>query len=199
MKKYDTLKYYNENAEHYCESTINGDMKEDYDKFLSLLPNKAHILDFGCGSGRDSKYFLDKGYTVKAIDGSKKLCEIASNYIGQKVECMKFDELSDKSLYDGIWACASIIHVEREKLPEILKKMVNALKDDGVIYTCFKLGDKEVVEEGKYFNYLNKDILEDILNKVDSNLKIIDYYETGSFANVNRPQTTWGNYLIKCL
>lgn len=197
MEKYDTLKYYNENAEHYCESTINGDMKEDYDKFLSILPSKAHILDFGCGSGRDSKYFLDNGYIVRAIDGSKKLCEIASNYIGQRVECMKFDELSDKSLYDGIWACASIIHVEREKLPEILKKMVKALKDDGVIYTCFKLGNKEVVEEGKYFNYLNKNILESILNKVDLNLKIIDYYETGSFANVNRPQTTWGNYLIK--
>ena len=83
MEKYDTLKYYNQNAEKYCEQTKNGDMTEAYNRFLLLLPDRAYILDFGCGSGRDSKYFLEKGYTVRAIDGSEKLCELASDYIGQ--------------------------------------------------------------------------------------------------------------------
>ena len=197
MEKYDTLKYYNENAEQYCEQTMNGDMTESYNHFLVLLPDKAYILDFGCGSGRDSKHFLEKGYTVRAIDGSERLCELASEYIGQKVECMKFDELSDESTYDGIWACSSILHVERENLPDILRKMIKALKEDGVIYTCFKIGNQEIVQDGKYYNYMTREILEDMLRQIDPDSEVVDYYESGTAKNVDRPTATWGNYLIK--
>ena len=197
MEKYDTLKYYNENAEAYCEATKNGNMEEAYNRFLVLLPDKAYILDFGCGSGRDSKYFLAHGYTVRAIDGSEKLCELASEYIGQKVDYMKFDELSDVETYDGIWACASILHVEREDLPNILRKMITALKEGGVIYTSFKKGDQEVVQDGKYYNYINKEILEAMLREVDPDSQIVEYYENSTVANVNRPPATWGSYLIK--
>lgn len=197
MEKHDTLKYYNENAEQYCEATKNGNMTDVYGRFLCFLPDKAYILDFGCGSGRDSKYFLEKGYVVRAIDGSERLCKLASEYIGQNVECMRFEELSDKSIYDGIWACSSILHVERENLPDILKRMIEALKDDGVIYTCFKIGNVELIQDGKYYNYITREIFENILKQVDPNSKIIDYFESGTCANVNRPNATWGNYLIK--
>lgn len=197
MEKYDTLKYYNENAKQYCEATKNGDMTGVYGRFLCFLPDKAYILDFGCGSGRDSKYFLEHGYTVKAIDGSEKLCHLASEYIGQEVECMKFDELSDEKTYDGIWACSSILHVERENLPDILKKMIRALKDNGVIYTCFKIGDTEVVQDGKYYNYMTREILEDMLKEVDPASRIVDYFENGTCSNINRPTAAWGNYLIR--
>lgn len=197
MEEYDTLKYYNDNAEQYCEQTRNGDMSEDYNRFLVMLPDKAYILDFGCGSGRDSKYFLEKGYTVRAIDGSESLCKLASEYIGQKVECMKFDELSDESKYDGIWACSSILHVERANLPDILQKMIIALKEDGVIFTSFKIGDKEIVQDGKYYNYITKAILEDMLRQVDPPAEIVEYHESGMRKNVDRPTATWGSYLIK--
>ena len=197
MEKYDSLNYYNENAYSYCIQTKYGDMKESYDKFLAMLPDKAYILDFGCGSGRDSKYFIEHGYKVAAIDGSEKMCELATEYIGQKVECIKFDELSDDSLYDGIWACSSILHVERENLSDILKKMIMALKENGVIYTCFKKGDFYEIKEGKYYNYITREILENILSDVDSNFQIIDYYESSTATNVNRPTAIWGNYLIK--
>ena len=193
----DTLNYYNENALEYCEQTKNGNMKEAYNHFLVLLPDNAYILDFGCGSGRDSKYFKEKGYKVRAIDGSEKLCELASKYIGQKVECMRFDELSEELIYDGIWACASLLHVEREKLPDILRKMIKALKEDGVIYASFKLGNQEIIEDGKYYNYLTKEILEDILKQIEPNPEIIDYYESGIYQKIDRPKSTWGSYLIK--
>ena len=192
MENYDTLKFYNENAEKYCEQTINGDMTEAYNSFMVFLPDKAYILDFGCGSGRDSKFFIEKGYTVRAIDGSKELCKLASKYIGQKV-----DELNDESMYDGIWACSSILHVEREQLPDILRKMIRAIKEDGVIYASFKIGDKEIVQDGKYYNYITKEVFEDMLMRIDPSSKIVEYYETGTCKDVNRPTAAWGNYLIK--
>lgn len=192
-----TLKYYDDNANEYYEQTVNGDMSEVYKRFLMLLPDKAYILDFGCGSGRDSKYFLEHGYTVTAIDGSGKLCDLASKYIGQKVECMRFEELKDKDKYDGIWACSSILHVERENLPDILRKMLTALKEEGVMFASFKKGDKCEVIDGKYYNYLTKELFEKLLHEADPNSKIVDYFESGVLANVNRPVTTWGSYLIK--
>ncbi len=104
---------------------------------MEHLPPNAYILDFGFGSGRDSKYFLDNGYKAKAIDGSIEMCKLASKYINQEVTCMKFDELNT---YDGIWACSSILHVEKENLSNILIKMISSLKINGIIYTSFKIG-----------------------------------------------------------
>ena len=97
-EKYDTLDYYNKNASEYFEQTLNGNFTENYEKFLSRIPQNAYILDLGCGSGRDSKYFIENGYKVKAIDGSIEMCKLASEYIGQEVECMKFDELNEESV-----------------------------------------------------------------------------------------------------
>ena len=170
-EKYNTLEYYNKNAKIYCEQTLEGNMQENYDKFLKHLPTSAYILDFGCGSGRDSKYFIEKGYKVKAIDGSIEMCKLASKYINQEVICMNFEELKDINTYDGIWACSSILHVEKEKLPNILNKMIKALKVNGIIYTSFKIGEGFEIKEGKYYNYLTKNEMIQILRNLNINVK----------------------------
>lgn len=198
MNKYDTLKYYNENSDIYFEQTINADLSKCYESFEKYLNDNDYILDFGCGSGRDSKHFLEKGYKVKAIDGSIGMCKKAEEYINQKVECMKFEELNDKDKYDGIWACSSILHTEKEQLPSILEKMLIALKDKGVIYTSFKKGNTYEIKENKYYNNTSKEEIEEILNKIDIKTKIIEYYETAS--TTKRPgdnQVVWCNYVIK--
>ncbi len=169
-EKYNTLGYYNENAKKYCEQTIVGNLQENYDKFLKHLPKGANILDFGCGSGRDSKYFINNGYKVKAIDGSAEMCKFASKYINQVVDCMKFDELDDINTYDGIWACSSILHVEKENLPNVLIKMINALKVNGIIYTSFKIGTGYEIKEGKYYNYLTEEEMLQTFNELSKNV-----------------------------
>lgn len=174
-KEYNTLEFYNQNAKLYCEQTINGNLEENYKRFLTRLSKGAYILDFGCGSGRDSKYFLDNGYKVKAIDGSIEMCKLASKYINQEVTCMKFEELNDINVYDGIWACSSILHIEKEKLENVLKKMLNSLKPNGIIYTSFKLGEGYQIKEGKYYNYLTQDEMEKMLNNISEKAKIIDF------------------------
>ncbi len=195
-EKYNTLDYYNKNASEYFEQTLNGNFTENYEKFLSRIPQNAYILDFGCGSGRDSKYFIENGYKVKAIDGSIEMCKLASEYIGQEVECMKFDELNEENVYDGIWACSSILHVEKEQLGIILEKIIKALKEKGIIYTSFKKGVKDEIKEGKYYNYLTKEKLEEIIEKYKLNIKIIDYFET--LPSTKRIQDiVWANYILQ--
>lgn len=196
-EKYNTLEYYNKNAKAYCEQTLEGNMKENYDKFLQHLPTNAYILDFGCGSGRDSKYFLENGYKVKAIDGSIEMCKLASKYINQKVICMNFEELKDINTYDGIWACSSILHIEKENLPGILNKMINALKFNGIIYTSFKIGEGFEIKEGKYYNYLTKNEMIQILKNLNRNVKLIDYFETLPSTKRIAKNTIWGNFIIK--
>ena len=105
-----TINYYDINAKEFVEGTLNVDFKATQDKFINKLPAKGYILDFGCGSGRDTKYFLAKDFNVDAIDGSIELCKIASEYTNIKVRHMYFNELSIVNKYDGIWDCSSILH-----------------------------------------------------------------------------------------
>lgn len=195
--KYDTLEYYNNNAKIYCEQTLIGNLQENYDKFLKYLPQNAYILDFGCGSGRDSKYFIENGYKARAIDGSFEMCKLASKYINQKVNCMKFEELCDINTYDGIWACSSILHVEKENLINILIKMITSLNVNGIIYTSFKIGKGYEIKEGKYYNYITKEEMIETLNKIGKNVKLIDYFETLPSTKRVANNTIWGNFIIK--
>ena len=197
MSTNTTLNYYNQNTSKYCEQTINTDMSEAYTRFIAFLSNGAYILDFGCGSGRDSKYFLSKGYKVTAIDGSSEMCKLASNYIGQEVNCMDFSQLSDKSLYDGILACSSIVHVEKEKLPDILKKMVDALKVGGIIYTCFKFGSGFEIKEGKYYNHMTPEEFIEVLKEFVSNAELIDSYSNKTYPGTYKTTSNWINFLVK--
>ena len=146
-----TLNYYNQNAAQYCENTINVEFDEKREMLLKYLETPAHLLDLGCGSGRDSKAFLEKGFTVTAVDGSAELCKLASEYIGQDVKCMMFDQLEDMNQYDAVWACASLLHMPSSELLDIFNKVGMALKENGYFYVSFKYGEFEGDREGRYF------------------------------------------------
>lgn len=143
----NTLKYYNQNAAKFVENTKSVEFHSVQDKFLSYLPVGSYILDFGCGSGRDSKYFLERGYRVDAVDGSEEICKITKEYVKIEVKKMLFSELSFVNKYEGIWACSSILHLPKNELQDVLYKMTRALKKEGYIYTSFKYGEYEGYRE----------------------------------------------------
>jgi cyclopropane fatty-acyl-phospholipid synthase-like methyltransferase len=128
----ETIDYYNKNANSFYETTVFADMSQQYEEFLKQLSANARVLDLGCGSGRDSKYFLEHGYQVTSLDGSEELCNRASRLIGRKVICKPFQELSFVQEFDGIWACVSLLHVKIDELPNIFKRLSVALKKMGV-------------------------------------------------------------------
>ena len=137
MQYNNTLGYYDSYADEFYKSTVNIEFTTMQEHFLSKLKKGSNILDFGCGSGRDTKYFLEQGYNVEAIDGSAELCKLASEYTGIKVRNIFFQNLSEVDKYDGIWACSSILHLPVGELFEVMRKMMIALKKNGIIYTSF--------------------------------------------------------------
>lgn len=162
-----TISYYDKNAADFVNTTQSVDFHEVREVFLSYLPrNEAHILDFGCGSGRDAKAFMEKGCQVTAVDGSEEICKAASEYLGTSVRCMLFQELNEENIYDGIWACASILHLPKQELPGVICKMRNALKESGVIYTSFKYGDFEGERNGRYFTYFTEESFRELLSQI---------------------------------
>jgi len=152
-----TLDYYNSMANEFCQSTISADMGEFQSKFLKHIPDRGAILDLGCGSGRDSKAFLTTGYRVIAVDGSQELCKLASANIGQPVICSTFQEYTPTEKFDGIWACASLLHLDEEEMKNVILKLNQYLNSSGYWYISLKCENFEGIRNGRFFKSMTKD------------------------------------------
>ncbi len=192
--KNQTIQYYDQNAVAFVENTRNVDFHPIQDEFLEKLPTGARILDLGCGSGRDTKYFLERGYEVDAIDGSKELCALASEYTGIPVKCQLFQEFDEVEKYDGIWACSSLLHLSLGELDDVLYRIEKALKPQGVLYMSFKYGVFEGERNGRYFLDFTEEKLNQLLEKH------VGLRQLGSFQTEDaRPdrEEQWLNLFLK--
>jgi len=155
------LRYYERHADEYIKNTESLDMRELHSAFIKYLPKHAYILDAGCGSGRDSVIFLSEGFQVTAIDASAAMVKAA---ISRKVPAiqMAFQEVSFVEKFDGIWACASLLHVPRMEIEQVLRRLYRALKVSGIIFITLKEGTGEGNSpEGRFFaNYSLEEIKE---------------------------------------
>lgn len=195
MSHNETLEYYNKNAESFVDRTINVNFREIQEKFLKYIPPQGRILDFGCGSGRDAKYFQTRDFAVDAVDGSEELCKRAAEYTGINVKQMLFSDLEVVEEYDGIWACSSILHLSSSELRDVFLKMISALKNGGIIYTSFKYGEYDGVRNGRYFI----DFTESSFKKyiADMNyVKIIELWITED-VRPNRGEEKWLNLILQ--
>ena len=189
-----TKDYYNNNAQEFVNSTFMVDMQSLYQPFLNLLPDFGRILDLGCGSGRDALAFKNMGYQIEAMDYSAELVKQASDLTGIEVRLQSFYDLDEINTYDGIWACASLLHCERHRLVDVLQRMIQSLKANGVIYMSFKYGDQDREKDGREFTDLNEQQAGELL----------DYFNQVSLAKQwisidKRPDRTeqWLNLLWK--
>jgi SAM-dependent methyltransferase len=148
--------YYDENYQEYFKNTIDADMSEMIERFLSYLKPGARILDAGCGVGRDTKVFMKKGYEVEAFDSSIQMVRLSSEYTGQMTRFLRFEDMDYIDEFDGIWACASLLHVSRIDLPDVFRRLERGLKKGGVLYASFKVGS-DYSENGRDFVSFNYD------------------------------------------
>ena len=191
----DTINYYNKNASVFFEDTVSVEFYEIQDRFLKYLTPGMDILDFGCGSGRDAKYFINKNYKVDAIDGSEEMCKLASNYTGINVKHMMFEDIEYANKYHGVWACSSILHLPYNNLKSVFIKIARALKDEGVFYTSFKYSNFEGLRNGRYFT----DLTEEKLNELLKETNVFDIEELWIKPDVRpgRDDEKWLNIIMR--
>ncbi len=189
-----TLEYYNQNAELFSKNTFAIDMSALYQQFLSHLPPKGNILDIGCGSGRDALFFHQQGYEVTAFDFSPELVQLARKNTGLEIQQSSFYDLQAQEKYVGIWACASLLHCERTRLPEVIAKIIQALKPAGVCYLSFKYGSKDRDENGRIFTDLNEAQADQLFRQFP-NIYLLQQWVTADL----RPdrEESWLNILFK--
>ena len=190
-----TIAYYDKNAHAFASGTVSVDFLEMQKRFLDMLEPGAYILDFGCGSGRDVKFFLEQGYRVDAIDGSKELCRIASEYAGTQVRHMLFQDLNEIDKYDAIWACSSILHLSKVELHDVMERMSIALVSGGIIYTSFKYGEFEGERNGRYFTDFTMETFAAFI-KDFGELEMVDKWLTGD-VRPGRGMEKWLNVILR--
>ena len=151
-----TLSWYRDNAIQYAEETRNSLVLDALWEFLSRMKEGGTILDYGSGSGRDSAYFINKGFSVDSLDGSAEMKAQAERLFGIKVKLSSFLSLEEKEKYDGIWAQASILHLEEHDLRVALTLIERSLKRDGVFYSSFRKGEEDGYENGRWYTNMTE-------------------------------------------
>lgn len=190
----ETINYYNTHAEDFFSGTVAADMSHVQDEFLKYIPVGGRILDAGCGSGRDSKAFRQRGYEVEAFDASVELCKLASKNIGQEVRCLCFENMTYKNEFDGIWASASLLHVEKNEMQKVLVKCYNALKQDGILYASFKYGDTEAFKNERFFNNYTEEGIKELFYDLGI-FRILECFVTYD-VRPERADEKWVNVIV---
>ncbi|RIV79967.1 class I SAM-dependent methyltransferase [Pelagerythrobacter aerophilus] len=156
-----TLDFYDIEAPDYVASGKGG-VSRWLDDFIRALPEGARVLELGCGGGRDAEAMLLHGFDVHPTDGSPAMAAKAEERLGRPVTTMRFDELSEISAYDAVWASASLLHVPLPRLNDVLKLVFAALKPGGLHFASYKGGGIPGRDTfGRYFNYPDRRALID--------------------------------------
>lgn len=202
--KYNTADFYNDNAQAFVEQTLRVDMQILYKPFIASLPttnqSQQHILDLGCGSGRDSLYFADLGFKVTAIDDSSTLIKLAKiiDHPGNIdwLYCT-FEDVAQKNWYKqftGVWACASLLHVPYKELPVLMNGLLDMLTNDGVFYASFKYGDSEYLDNRRFFCDMNEARWKTLKQKLNCNFN--DEFWLTEDQRIDRNEK-WFNIMIQ--
>lgn len=178
-----TIAVYDAMAQKYAKKLDDFAPLPEQERFISLLPPRARILDVGCGPGRDADYFATKGFRVTGVDLSEKLLEIARARVPQATLYKQdFQRLRfPKQQFDGIWACASLLHLKRREVPMVLRKFFRLLKSGGTLFIMVKegSGEADVSEElsshlSRHFTYFQQEELKDLVR--DAGFEVVEQY-----------------------
>ena len=191
-----TIDYYNHHSQSFYDRTINADITDSCEKFLQYLPEKVTILDAGCGVGRDTKYFLSKGHSVSAFDASEKMVQLACRETGANVTHLTFQELNFETIFDGIWAQASLLHIPYDMTQDIYGKIHRSLKKDGIFYASYKYGDRHMETPERDFYNMNENSVMPYFRGLFNVMEIWQKKDNKSTIAPG-PEGMWLNFIVR--
>jgi ubiquinone/menaquinone biosynthesis C-methylase UbiE len=171
-----TVNSYSEHAEEYSRFHFKESFENRLELFIKFLPYKKLVLDAGCGCGRDTKYLIEHGINTIGIDLSYGIIEQArihvpkAKFIQMDMRKLEFEESS----FSGIFAMASVFHIPKEQMPDLLIEFRRVLKNDGLLYICVMKGSSEkMVEKSaavdkmgpRFFAFYDKEELSNLLDQ----------------------------------
>ena len=195
MTNNDTLNWYRENAEEFITRTETVDMSALYDAFLSHVSAGGRVMDLGCGAGNAALHFSKKGYDVLAVDGCQELCEHTRRRVGCQTRVLRFEELDYENAFDGVWACASLLHLRMNELPRVLRLIRRSLKSGGIFYASFKHGETERDKNGRVFSDMTEESLRRLIDEAGG-FRDLSLWMTGD-ARPDRADEKWVNLLCR--
>lgn len=187
-----SIEFYDGNAQRYFAETVAADLSAPRARFLRHVPAGGKILDVGCGSGRDALVFARAGFDVTAFDGSVEMVKLAREHTGLPVRCINFEDVRWICAFDGLWACASLLHVKRRKLPSTLSILARTLRPHGAMYVSMKCGTDEREAEGRFFTDVSQDELIELLAR--SGMKRLEAWISPS-VRPGREHELWVNVI----
>ena len=190
----ETLDWYNANADAFADGAHAVDLSALRGAFTAELAPGAHVLDLGSGSGRDALAFEAAGFSVTALEPSEALARKVAAVIRGEVLRMPVGALDVDARFDGVWACASLLHVPRSETPDALARVLRSLVPGGVFYASYKRGEAERWEAGRFFNDQTAESLDALL--VGAGFERLRLWETRD-ARPDRADTFWVNALAR--
>jgi len=178
----NTTQYYDEHAENYFSETMFLDISELYKRFRKYIKTGASILDVGCGVGRDTKYFIQHGYKVYSIDASNAMVEMCQKYPFSFCKQMDMKDIQFYEEFDAIWANASLLHLKSTEFRDVIKKLINAVKQEGIIFFSLKEKDNRSNPDDRYYEYYTIAKVLDIMSSF-GNIEHIDSWTDGKCFN----------------
>lgn len=172
-----TLSHYDQNADSFWEGTKDHDVTQNREAFLAPFAEgkKLDILDFGCGPGRDVKYFQSLGHRPVGLDGSTVFCNMARQYTQCEILQQNFLSLTlPLQSFDGIFANASLFHVPGQELPRVLGELHETLRPEGILFLSNPRGDHEGWNGQRYGHYMQLHDSQDYLE--EAGFEMLDYY-----------------------
>ena len=195
MTNEKTIEYYNSHAQSYFDETVSADMHETCDCFLKYVRPGGTIMDVGAGSGRDLKYFTEKGYHAEGIDASKELCALASEYAHAPAACVRIQDWIPEKRYDGIWASACLVHLAWPEIEAFIRRLPDLLEENGAAYISLKSGIKTGEDEkGRYFTDASEADLRSVIDEVPE-LETVQMWKSGDV--MRRSGFHWVNVILK--
>ena len=185
----ETREFYDGDPQGYSDNTVECDVSDILGRFASHLNPGSRVLDLGCGSGRDTIALRSMGFSVVPVDGSQGMCLTAERNTGDAVRRLDMLELDYEGEFDGVWACASMLHLREGEIPRALALVRRALRDGGVLYVSFKDGTFSGRRDGRWYTDMTPGAMTTALTSAG-------FVATDVWHSVDRRGTVWANGLF---